>query len=89
LQQKAGPEPINDDGSLFKLLPSTLVVFFCKNSPPFNTVVMQRQPISTQSALQSRESSGPAAPRASVKARIVVNKVATKNTLTGKHPSRL
>ncbi|KAK1662655.1 hypothetical protein QYE76_050814 [Lolium multiflorum] len=33
--QQDGPEPINDDGSLFKFLSPALVVLFYKNSPPF------------------------------------------------------
>ncbi|KAK1649458.1 hypothetical protein QYE76_067263 [Lolium multiflorum] len=76
-QQQDGPEPINDDGSLFKFLPPAPVVLFCKNSPPFKKVVMQSQPIPTKSAPKSKESSGPAAPRASVRARTATDETSS------------
>jgi hypothetical protein len=87
LQQQDGPEPVNDDGSPFKFLPPAPVVLFCKNSPPFKKVVMQSQPIPIKSAPKSKDSSGPAAPRASVRARTAVRKVAARKTLKGKNPA--
>lgn len=62
------------------------MVLFCKNSPPFKRVLMQSQPIPSQSASKSKEIPGPAAPRASVRARTTVRKVAARKTLKGKNP---
>ncbi|KAK1686694.1 hypothetical protein QYE76_047542 [Lolium multiflorum] len=85
-QQQDGPEPVHDDGSLFKFLPPAPVVLFCKNSPPLKKVVMQSQPISPKSASKSKVSSKPVAPRASIKARTAVRKVAARKTLKRQNP---
>ncbi|KAK1606665.1 hypothetical protein QYE76_030338 [Lolium multiflorum] len=85
-QQHDGPEPVHDDGSTFKFLPPAPMVLFCKNSPSLKKVVMQSQPVSPESASKSKISSGPAAPRASTKARTVVRKVAARKTLKRQHP---
>ncbi|KAK1651618.1 hypothetical protein QYE76_069423 [Lolium multiflorum] len=86
-QQQDGPEPVHDDGSPFKFLPPAPVVLFCKSSPPLKKVVMQSQPISPKSASKSKVSSGPAAPRASIKARKAVRKVAARKTLKRQTPA--
>ncbi|KAK1686632.1 hypothetical protein QYE76_047480 [Lolium multiflorum] len=48
---------------------------------------MQSQPISPESASKSKVSSGPAAPRAPIKARTAVRKVAARKTLKRRNPS--
>ncbi|KAK1666494.1 hypothetical protein QYE76_054653 [Lolium multiflorum] len=85
-QQQDGPEPTHADGSPFEFFPPAPMVLFCKNSPPLKKVVMQSQPISPKSASKSKVSSGPAAPRASTKAR-TVRKVAARKTLKRRSPS--
>ncbi|KAK1642378.1 hypothetical protein QYE76_060183 [Lolium multiflorum] len=86
-QQHDGPEPAQADGSPFKFLPPAPVVLFCKSSPPLKKVVMQNQPISQKSAPESKASSGPAAPRASIKARKAVRKVAARKTSKRQSPT--
>ncbi|KAK1691784.1 hypothetical protein QYE76_008481 [Lolium multiflorum] len=85
--QQDGPEPTHEDGSPFKFLPPAPVVLFCKSSPPLKKVMMQSQPISPKSASKSKVSSGPAAPRAPIKARTAVRKVAARKTLKRRNPS--
>jgi hypothetical protein len=51
---------------------AALIVFYCNNSPLSKKVMMQGQPTTLQSASKNKATSRPAAPRASVKARILV-----------------
>ncbi|KAK1670155.1 hypothetical protein QYE76_058314 [Lolium multiflorum] len=86
-KQQDGPEPTHDDGSPFEFFPPAPVVLFCKSSPPLKKVLMQSQPISLKLASKSKASPGPAAPRASTKARTTVRKVAVRKTLKHRSPS--
>nr|XP_051197081.1 uncharacterized protein LOC127310442 [Lolium perenne] len=85
-RQQDGPEPVHEDGSSFQFLPPAPVVLFCKGSPPLKKVVMQNQPIPPKSAPKSAASSGPTAPRASIKARKAVRKVSARKTLKRQSP---
>src|SRR4051812_21538080 len=87
LQQQDGPEPTHSDGSPFEFFPPAPVVLFCKNSPPLKKVIMQKQPISPQSASKNPATSKPSAPRVPTKTRTTTRKVAARKTLKRRSPS--
>src|SRR3954469_4345739 len=87
LQQQDGPEPTHSDGSPFEFFPPAPVVLFCKNSPPLKKVMMQKQPITPQSASKKQGTSTSAAPRVPTKTRTMTRNVAARKTLRRRSPS--
>jgi hypothetical protein len=76
LQQEDGPEPKNDDGSIFQFLPIAPVVLFGKNEPPPSKSIMQIQPSTAKLTPKQRRSSDAVAPRAHAKTRkVLVRKI--------------
>src|SRR3954467_10140954 len=87
LHQQNGPEPTHSDDSPFEFFPPAPVVLFCKNSPPLRKVIMQKQPITPQSASKKPATPKSAAPRVPTKIRAMVRKVAARKTLRRRSPS--
>src|SRR3954462_10704364 len=87
LQQQDGPEPTHSDGSPFEFFPPAPVVLFCKNSPPLKKVIMQKQPITPQSASKKQGTLAPAAPRVPTRTRTTTRNVAARKTLRRRSPS--
>src|SRR3954471_11140503 len=87
LQQKDGPEPTHSDGSPFEFFPPAPVVLFCKNSPPLKKVMMQKQPITPQSASKKQGTPTSTAPRVPTKTRTMTRNVAARKTSRRRSPS--
>src|SRR3954469_23941228 len=87
LQQQDVPEPTHSDGSPFEFFPPAPVVLFCKNSPPLKKVIMQKQPITPQSASKKQGISAPVAPRVPTRTRTTTRNVAARKTLRRRSPS--
>jgi hypothetical protein len=62
LQQKEGPEPLNDDGVSSRFLEATIMAFFHKHAPPMKKLILQRQPDSPKSIPKRSRSSETVAP---------------------------